>query len=91
MLELDIMIADHNIKSVKPGIDLVKKVLHKEVITIHPRCVGFIGEFGSYIYDSDRHGTPKEEPLKLNDDGLDALRYFCMAQLYSYLNYLEAA
>jgi phage terminase large subunit len=89
-LEIPHMVTEgKNIKAVKQGIQYVKTVLHQQAITIHPRCINLIREFGSYIYDSDRHDRPKEEPLKLNDDGLDALRYFCMANRYTYLSYLE--
>jgi hypothetical protein len=45
-------------------------------LRIHPRCVETIGEFQSYSYgDSAASLNGERKPLKLNDHGLDAVRY----------------
>jgi hypothetical protein len=46
-----------------------------------PACT--VDELPGYVWDKAREGTvaaersPKEEPLKRNDHGVDALRYMC--------------
>lgn len=58
-------------KSVKDGIDCVKrKRLH-----IHKDSVNLIKEIKSYSWKVDKAGRILDEPVKFNDDGMDALRY----------------
>jgi phage terminase large subunit len=58
-------------KSVKDGIDCVKrKRLH-----IHKDSVNLIKEIKSYSWKVDKSGRILDEPVKFNDDGMDALRY----------------
>lgn len=49
------------------------------LLRIHPRCTNLIRELQSYRYDGQSHlaiiGEPK--PLKVDDHGVDALRYLC--------------
>lgn len=70
----------HN--AVFPGIQAVKARLDKAGdgrprLTIDPACVNLIAEFESYIWKEGRAGM-KDEPEKVNDHALDALRYAVM-------------
>lgn len=58
-------------KDVKLGIDIVKR--HK--INILTRCVNTIKEIKLYRWKQDAQGNILEEPVKLNDHAMDALRY----------------
>jgi phage terminase large subunit len=53
-------------KSVKAGIDLIKSI----DVNIHRDSINLIREMRSYKYKKD-----SDEPVKINDDGLDAARY----------------
>lgn len=46
-------------------------------LTIDPSCTNTITEFESYIWKAGRHGL-KDEPEKVNDHSLDALRYLIL-------------
>ena len=66
--------ADNNVIE---GIRVVNTLLTKRRIHIHKRCVNTIKEHQSYAWDTkalQKSGT--EKPLKVNDHGVDALRYF---------------
>ncbi len=72
-------------KKVIAGINKVKELLitkgkeGKPRLMIHSRCKNLIREFESYIYEENIDGRPKKElPKKLNDHGLDGLRYLIM-------------
>ena len=64
------------------GIQAVQKLLKvrgdgKPGLIIHPRCKNLIKEFQLYKWRvSDGRVNDKEEPMKLNDHAMDALRYF---------------
>lgn len=62
------------LNTVAPGIDAVKTMFHdgsgSPQLRIHERCRTLIREVGSYKWKDD-----KEEPVKENDHGPDALRY----------------
>jgi len=58
-------------KDVKLGIDIVKR--HK--INILRRCVNTIKEIKLYRWKQDAQGNILDEPIKLNDHAMDALRY----------------
>ena len=62
--------------SVRAGIQSVREMLIRGDIMIHKRCVNLISEFESYSYDDDVvEKNEQENPIKLNDHALDALRY----------------
>lgn len=47
---------------------------------ISANCVNLVREFGSYVWEERKDGKPvKEQPLKVNDHAMDALRYMVMA------------
>jgi len=59
------------IKDVADGIGTVKAYhLH-----IHPRCVDTLKEIKGYCRKKDRAGNVLDEPVKANDDIMDATRY----------------
>jgi phage terminase large subunit len=58
--------------SVKAGINWLKT---HEKIFVHPRCQYLINNFKKYSYKLDKNGIISTEIIKLNDDGIDALRY----------------
>lgn len=63
--------ADKSKNSVLDGISLMQKF----DIVVHPRCTATIREFQSYSRREDRHGDVLEEPMKINDDLMCAIRY----------------
>lgn len=71
----EIYLAGYNIhnanKDVKKGIDSVKS---KELF-IHERSIEGIKEMRSYSWKKDMNEKLLEEPVKINDDFCDALRY----------------
>jgi len=71
--------ADH---AVMDGIQRVKARLVKQKdgaprLTISPRCANTIAEFESYVWKEGRGGI-RDEPEKVNDHAMDALRYAVM-------------
>ena len=51
------------------------KIMQGWKIIIHPRCKNMIREFYSYKWRTDKDGNSMEEPIKINDDGIDSGRY----------------
>ena len=43
---------------------------------IHERCTGLIRELRSYVWDAKAEERGEEKPVKMQDHGCDALRYF---------------
>lgn len=61
-------------KSVNDGIDRVKRYrLH-----IHPESTELLKEIRGYKWREDRNGRILDEPVKINDHAMDALRYGIM-------------
>ena len=59
------------------GIRKVSTMLQTKKLKIHKRCIKTIGEARSYAWDLKRKDMAgKEQPLKVNDHAMDALRYF---------------
>lgn len=58
--------------SVMSGINKVRDLLKQNRLMVHKDCLNLIAEFETYSYAD---GRDKENPLKENDDALDALRY----------------
>ena len=68
---------------VMPGIQAVKARLAtagdgRPRLTVGPACANLLAEFESYVWKEGRAGM-KDEPEKVNDHALDALRYVVMA------------
>jgi len=62
------------INDVSPGLAVVSKAIAGGM-TVAPSCTGLLGEIPSYTWKPNRAGGFKEEPIEINDDACDALRY----------------
>ena len=63
-------------KDVLKGVDTIRNLLKEGKLFIHNSCRNLINEFETYSYrEARKDGQVAEEPLKENDDGVDALRY----------------
>lgn len=64
---------------VLPGIQAVDKAM-RNGMTIDPACVGLLNEIPGYTWKPSKlTGGFREEPIEINDDGCDALRYGVIA------------
>lgn len=63
---------------VKLGISRTQKALTFHVMSISPKQERAIDEFGTYEYDKDSIEKGKEEPIKIGDHCMDAIRYLVM-------------
>ena len=64
---------------VKLGISRVQKLLTYGILTVNPAAQPMlIEEFGTYMYDKKSIERGKEEPVKMDDHCMDALRYLVM-------------
>lgn len=61
---------------VLPGIMAVANLLYKRKIKINRRCKHLIAELTSYMWNQKAALQGEEKPVKENDHGPDALRYF---------------
>ena len=61
--------------SVVSGISKVQELIKQNKLKILSSCTSVISEFESYSYPEDKDGTVHENPLKENDDAMDAIRY----------------
>lgn len=61
--------------SVISGITKVEDMLHNTELTFDPKCEDLAFEFENYEWKKNRDGMVIDEPVKENDDALDALRY----------------
>ena len=85
----EIYLAGFNIKDankdVKKGIDSVKS---KELF-IHESSIEGIKEMRSYSWKQDRNDKMLEEPIKANDDFVDALRYAIHSSTYAKVPFMK--
>ena len=63
---------------VKLGISRTQKALTYHILSISPKQENAIDEFGVYGYDPKSIEKGKEEPVKLDDHCMDAIRYMVM-------------
>ncbi|HEY1176735.1 MAG TPA: PBSX family phage terminase large subunit [Phytomonospora sp.] len=61
--------------SVLDGIRTLAGLLGRGVLKIHRSCTGLIDEMPGYSWDDKAAEKGLDEPLKLDDHGVDALRY----------------
>ncbi len=79
-------------KSVMPGIWRVKDYLKCDPdgipgLIVHSSCSNFMREVESYEWEKSPDGKPiKEAPRKVDDHGLDAIRYLLYTLVYNLLN-----
>lgn len=69
--------------SVVSGISRVQEALRQDKIRVLSSCTNVIQEFESYSYPDDKGKIANENPLKENDDAMDAIRYVIMSDLDS--------
>ena len=70
---------------VLPGIRRVASLMAKKRLRIHRSCAGLIAELEAYCWDEKAsQARGEEKPLKVNDHGPDALRYYCMTAISMY-------
>ncbi|MEU1454412.1 PBSX family phage terminase large subunit [Streptomyces avermitilis] len=62
---------------VMDGIRLVSSLLASGRLLIHRSCTELLKEIQGYVWDPKAALLGEDKPLKLNDHGLDALRYAC--------------
>lgn len=58
------------------GIRMTASLIAQGVLLVSESCENLIREIGSYVWDSKLTDKGKEQPVKANDHGPDALRYF---------------
>ena len=58
------------------GIRFHKHALYNGFLHYSPSCVNSLREYGSYAWDEDASMRGEEKPVKINDDCMDAGRYF---------------
>jgi PBSX family phage terminase large subunit len=65
--------------SVKNGINIVRELFKSNRLFIHESCPSLILELETYSYGDSKDGMKVDEnPVKENDDAVDALRYVLM-------------
>lgn len=64
--------------NVKYGLDSVSYYLSRRYLTISPACKGLIRDIGGYIWDELATEKGEDRPVKKDDHGCDALRYWCV-------------
>lgn len=62
--------------NVMDGIRRVSQLFRRGVLRINEGCTGLIGELGSYVWDVKASTLGVERPIKVQDHGPDALRYY---------------
>lgn len=75
---------------VKLGISRVQKALTFGILGIAPGQENLIREFGTYAYDPKSIEKGREEPVKLDDHCMDAVRYMVMGMWSKIRHWLPA-
>lgn len=63
------------------GIRWTATLLGLNLVKIHPRCENLIRELQGYVWDTKPTEKGNEKPIKKDDHGPDALRYFCKTMI----------
>jgi PBSX family phage terminase large subunit len=63
------------VNTVTDGIRLVSSLMGKHILKIHRSCKFLLGEIDGYSWDDRLALMGEDRPIKLNDHGVDALRY----------------
>ena len=58
------------------GIRDVSSLFYRQKLHVHRRCTGLIAELKSYVWDDKAAEKGDEKPVKMQDHGPDALRYY---------------
>jgi len=73
--------ADHE---VLPGIGTISRLLDNDQMIVTDRCKGWLQEVTEYAWDAKATANGNDEPVKDNDDSLDAGRYIVHSTRQSY-------
>lgn len=63
------------LNDVKDGIRSVSVALGSGLVSVHRSCAGLLSELPSYAWDDKASKKGIDQPLKINDHSVDALRY----------------
>lgn len=74
---------------VLPGIRTIASLFSQDRVRIHESCKGLIAELEMYVWDEKAALNGEERPIKTNDHGPDALRYYVMTALSKFDLHLE--
>ena len=69
-------------KRVKTGIDAVAWMLNRRRLRINRKCSGLLADIASYAWDPKAAEKGEDKPVKRDDHGCDALRYWAMMNLH---------
>lgn len=67
--------------SVIAGVSKVQEMIKQGRLKVLAHCINVISEFESYCYPERKGKLPNENPLKENDDAMDAIRYVIMTDI----------
>lgn len=63
--------------SVNDGIRVTAMLISQGRLKVNRKCTSTLAEFQTYVWDEKAAANGKEQPLKVNDHSMDALRYYC--------------
>lgn len=63
--------------AVREGISLTATLIGNRIIRVHESCKNLIREIQGYVWDEKPTDKGNEKPVKKDDHGPDALRYYC--------------
>lgn len=66
------------INDVRDGIGITSSLIGRRIIRVHESCENLRREVYGYVWNEKKALIGKEEPLKVNDHTMDAMRYYCM-------------
>jgi phage terminase large subunit len=58
------------------GIRETATLITRNKLHVHERCKGLLNEFHSYVWDEKAAQRGEEKPVKMQDHGMDAMRYY---------------
>lgn len=64
------------------GIDYTRSVIYDNALSFHPSMVNTLREFSTYSWDPKASERGEDKPIKVNDDCMDAVRYFAYTHIY---------
>lgn len=66
-------------KEVLYGIRTMSALFSSDKLKVSDRCAGLLKEIPGYMWDTKATTEGRDQPIKLNDHGLDAIRYGCLS------------
>jgi len=61
---------------VVPGIQTVSSVIDQDLLRVHTGCTNTLKELGTYSWDKKAAERGADQPVKVDDHAMDALRYY---------------